>query len=340
MKEREIIDLLASLAPGKHSDLLVGIGDDCAVIRKNADQSWLVTMDTLIEGVHFDLTWHAAELLGRKTVAVNVSDIAAMGGRPLFVFLSLGLPAEFDPQWLTEFSRGFAAACSEFGCLLAGGDTVRSPNGIMLTLTVLGEAESGRVLLRSGARAGDVLWVSGKLGRAAAGLELCRLGMIGESGLQDLVQAHLDPRPRLELGRRVAQEGLAHAMMDLSDGLATDIAHMCLRSGVGIVLDAGKLPVSDTLREAARQLGLDPLHWMVAGGEDFELAFAAAPDRKGELLALGRDLGVPLTAVGNFDTRKGVRLLRSGQDGTGPVQEDISFAGFDHFPAGDNAKKI
>lgn len=331
MKEREIIQLLARLTAGESPELLTGIGDDCAVIRKNGERSWLVTMDTLVEGVHFDRSWHAAGLLGRKAVAVNISDIAAMGGTPVFVFLSLGLPAGFSPQWLEEFSRGLASACWEFGCLLAGGDTVRSPAGIVLTLTVLGEASSERVVLRSGARAGDTLWVSGTLGKAAAGLELCRQGRLGDPELHDLVMAHLDPSPRLELGHRLAEAGLAHAMMDLSDGLATDLAHLCQQSRVGVFIDAARLPAPSSLKKAALLLDKDPLGWMVAGGEDYELAFAVAPHQDQAVLTLATEVGVLVTAVGTFDDRPGVRLIRPVPGKAAQVEVDISYAGYDHF---------
>jgi thiamine-monophosphate kinase len=331
MKEREIIALLAGMTSGQSPELLVGIGDDCAVLHKDADHSWLVTMDTLLEGVHFDLRWHPAELLGRKSVAVNVSDIAAMGGEPLFAFLSLGLPAGFAPEWLASFSRGLTAACREFGCLLAGGDTVRSPAGICITLTLIGQVAAGRAVLRRGARSGDTLWVSGTLGQAAAGLELCRANRQREPHLGELVAAHLDPRPRQELGRRLAQAGLAHAMMDLSDGLATDLAHLCLQSGVGVRIDPSRLPVLPGLGEAARLLGREPLSWVLAGGEDYELAFAAAAGQEAAIQALARECGVAITAVGTFDQHPGVRLVRPRPGGGGEAEEDISYRGYDHF---------
>lgn len=331
MKEREIIALVAGMAGDQHPDLLVGIGDDCAVLRKDRNRSWLVTMDTLVEGVHFDLRWHPAELLGRKSVSVNVSDIAAMGGQPVFAFLSLGLPAGFDSAWLTSFSRGLHGACGAYGCLLAGGDTILSPSAISITLTLIGEVEAGHAVLRRGAHSGDILWVSGTLGRAAAGLELCRQGRVDEPKVQDLVAAHLDPQPRLELGRRLAAAGLAHAMMDLSDGLATDLAHLCLQSGAGVRIDAARLPASPSLRVAAGLLGRDPLAWMVSGGEDYELAFAAAPEDTGAVLVLAGECGVAVTAIGAFDALPGVRLLRSEPDRIAPAEEDISFKGYDHF---------
>ncbi|MFZ5798735.1 MAG: thiamine-phosphate kinase [Desulfobulbus sp.] len=331
MKEREIIELLARQTAGGSDDLLVGIGDDCAVIRKDSRQVWLVTMDTLVEGVHFDRAWHPAALLGRKSVAVNISDVAAMGGRPVFAFLSLGLPPGFSEQWLVEFSGGLAEACREFGCLLAGGDTVRSPAGIVITLTLVGEMDTDQVALRRGARPGDTLWVSGSLGNAAAGLELCRQGRAEEARLRELVAAHLDPVPRLELGRRLVEAGLVQAMMDLSDGLATDLAHLCRQSGIGVTIDPARLPALPILLEAAQLQGRDPLAWMVAGGEDYELAFAASPADEQGILALGAETGVQVTPVGVFDERPGVRLIRPGQDGSGNVEVDISYNGYDHF---------
>ena len=187
------------------------------------------------------------------------------------------------------------------------------------------------MVLRSGARSGDTLWVSGALGKAAAGLELCRQGRADEPRLHELVLAHLDPSPRLVLGRRLAEAGIIHAMMDLSDGLATDLAHLCQQSRVGVRIDPVRLPVPPFLREAALLLGRDYLAWMVAGGEDYELAFAAAPDQEQTILALAAETGVPVTAVGFFDEQPGVRLVRPGPAGIGKVEEDISYGGYDHF---------
>ena len=196
MNERDIIHLLHKTAGDKPENLVRGIGDDCAVIEKSPDTYWLVTMDTLVETVHFDTHWHPPEKLGRKAVAVNVSDIAAMGGKPQFVFLSLALPDGFDENWLHEFSLGIARSCREYECILSGGDTVKSAGGIGITITVIGEVESAQVLYRNNAKPGDEIWISGFLGQAAAGLELCRSGQKDtiQPFLEPLVEAHLNPK--------------------------------------------------------------------------------------------------------------------------------------------------
>ncbi|NOX81267.1 MAG: thiamine-phosphate kinase [Deltaproteobacteria bacterium] len=334
MKERELIDIIARLAGEQRPGLLRGIGDDCAVIEGRPGLVQLVTMDTLVESVHFDPDWHPPEKLGRKAVAVNVSDVAAMGGTPSFVLLSLGLPAGFDDQWVDRFLRGFTGSCREYGCLLIGGDTVRSPDRIVITVTVIGEAAADQVVYRSRARPGDTIWVSGSLGRAAAGLELCRAGASQSSDplLESLVEAHLDPRARTVAGRLLAASGLVHAMIDLSDGLATDLAHLCEESRAGAVVEAEKLPAGPALYRASRLLHLDPVRLMVSGGEDYELLFTAGPAAGGDLLRLAAKAGVSFSPVGVITERSGVWLKRAGpgRDAVGEVR--IDYKGFDHFP--------
>jgi thiamine-monophosphate kinase len=316
---------------GTSSGLICGIGDDCAVIRKDSELSWLVTMDTLIESVHFDLAWHPPYKIGRKAIAVNVSDIAAMGGTPLFVFLSLGLPAGYDPLLLKGISDGIADACAAFGCILAGGDTVRSPNGIVITITAIGEARTADIVYRHGARTGDAVWVSGFLGNAAGGLELCRNRLHEHPAFTDLVAAHLDPQPRLQLGARLAEKHLVHAMMDLSDGLATDLAHLCQQSSKGAVINMEKLPLSAALVQASEQLHLDPYLLMVSGGEDFELVFTAASDQTEGIETLAAETGLKVTRIGWIDSGEGVRALQGVAGQENQVEVDISFKGFDHF---------
>jgi len=333
VNERDIISLLHNLAGPEKKGLVKGIGDDCAVIKKDSDRLWLVTMDTLVESVHFDPAWHPPEKLGRKSVAVNVSDIAAMGGAPLFVFLSLGLPPGFDTDWLDRFSRGLAEACGEYECLLAGGDTVRSSEGILITLTVIGEVAADQVLYRDRARAGDGIWISGSLGNAAAGLELCRTGRIKEAGAEGnaMVEHHLNPQARLQLGRLLAKSGVIHAMMDLSDGLATDLAHICHESCAGAVIYSDLLPVSQSLKNTARLLGRDHFQWILAGGEDYELIFTAPDEHTGRIVHLAESGKVTLTQIGHIDAKRGVRLVKGGPGQQNVTEEDISFTGFDHF---------
>jgi thiamine-monophosphate kinase len=329
--EKEIIGQIRNRCPAAAADLLRGIGDDCAVIRRGGELVELVTTDTLVEGVHFDPAWHPPELLGRKAAAVNLSDIAAMGGRPRYAFLSLGLPADYRPEWLNSFLAGFLARLEAAGTVLAGGDTVCSPRGIVLAVTVLGEAAAGRVLLRSGAGVGDLVMVSGPLGEAAAGLELCRRGLnagAAATGWQPLLQAHLDPEPELALGAILAGSALVSAMMDLSDGLATDLAQLCRESGVGAELEGDALPQSDLLRQAAALLRVEPRPWSLAGGEDYRLLFTVAAARAGELAGLvRRELGRELYRVGRITAGSGVFLTdRQGR-------REITDLGYDHFRA-------
>jgi len=308
--------------------LLRGIGDDCAVIRRGEGLVELVTTDALVEGGHFDTAWHSPRLLGRKTAAVNLSDIAAMGGRPRYALLSLGLPGGYEESWLKEFMAGFLDRLGEFDTILIGGDTVRTAAGIVLSVTVLGEAAENEVLLRSTARIGDLILVSGPLGEAGAGLELCRQGhCAGTDGRWSrLLAAHLDPQPEVTLGLVLARSGLVSAMMDLSDGLATDLANLCRESGVGAEVDGAALPISEETRQAAEFLHADALSWALGGGEDYRLLFTVAFDQLETLQALAsRELGRELYPVGRIVAEPGVRLL------AGATSREISDLGYDHF---------
>ncbi|CAK8715593.1 MAG: thiamine-phosphate kinase [Candidatus Electronema aureum] len=333
MNERELIEHIRQLTQPSGNGLIQGIGDDCAVIEKDRETVWLLTMDTLIESVHFNCTWHPPELLGRKAVAVNISDIAAMGGRPLFVLLSLGLPVGFSTNWTSQLMRGITNACAEQGCLLIGGDTVCSPAGVHLTLTVIGEMRKEQVLYRHGAEIDDVVWVSGPLGWSAAGLSLLQAGNVADDPQwQQLIQTHLTPQPRTKLGQLLAETGLVHAMMDMSDGLATDLAHICGQSGVGATIKAHLLPGGSALVVAGELLGQDPLTWMVSGGEDYELLFTSAETDSETLQRLVAEQGLTVHPIGTIRQGQGLRLIRSSM-----VEENISFQGFDHFKKGERS---
>lgn len=335
MNEREIIAHIASIAaPAACGGLIKGIGDDCAVVDRDGCHVWLLTLDTLIESVHFDCSFHPPQKLGRKAVSVNVSDIGAMGGKPLFALMSVGMPQSFDPAWFHAFAQGVADACREYGCLLIGGDTVASPQGLNFSLTLIGETETGRVIYRSGAKPGDTIWVSGPLGWAAAGLELLQRGLgSADECYRPLVEKHLNPQARVVLGGRLGASGLVHAMMDLSDGLATDLAHLCAASGVGGQFWEDKLPGNTLLSKAANLTGHDSLAWAIAGGEDFELLFTASPASESALRQLGRECECPLTPIGTVIDGEGVTMFRLLPDGT-MVQQAVSYRGFDHFRSG------
>ena len=323
--EREIIARIRQAA-GSSGDLLLGIGDDCAVYKTAPDRVSLVTTDTMVEGVHFDLAWHPPLALGRKAASVNISDIAAMGGLPRFALLSLALTPTFGSHWLDAFMTGFLAELAEHGVALIGGDTVQSGHESVLSVTVLGEMEEAELLSRKGARDGDVVLVSGFLGEAAAGLALCRLGLAHEPGLQPLVGAHLDPVPQVALGRVLAVSGLVHAMQDISDGLATDLAHICAESGVGAVVTAEKIPLSPLLRQAAETCGQSPLDWALSGGEDYQLLFTTGEQQVAALRKMvWEKTGRELFAVGRITEGQGVFLEEAGQ------RREISYRGYEHF---------
>jgi thiamine-monophosphate kinase len=334
MKERELIDTIHSIIkPVKGASLLCGIGDDCAVVRKTNNIVLLYSIDTLVESVHFEKSWHPPELLGKKAVSVNVSDIAAMGGRPLYLLFSLGLPSGFDEDWAVRLSTGVAEGCRRYDCALIGGDTVKSPKGVVLTLSVIGEMEEKQVLYRHGAKAGDIIYVSGPLGLAAGGLALFRRKIAGDVEFSSLYDAHLDPVARVDLGRILAESGLVHAMMDLSDGLATDLSHICAQSRLGAKIFKEQLPADPALKKAAVLLDQESLHWMISGGEDFELLLTVAPRATKKLQEVMAKFGHFLYPVGKMIKGNGVLLVSAGLDGR-PSEISIDFFGFDHFNSG------
>lgn len=330
MNELEFIQSIAA-AQSAHTqaDILLGMGDDCAVLRKGNGRVLLLSMDTLVEGVHFDRGFHPPELLGHKVIDVNASDIAAMGGRPGQVLFAAGLPPGFDREWIRAFNQGLLQACSEYGCALIGGDTVASPGGYSFTITIIGEMEEAAVLYRSGAQAGDLVFVSGELGLAAGGLALLKAG-IAHPDLAPLRARHLHPEARVELGMRLAASGLVHAMMDSSDGLATDLAHICTASGLGAQIFPEKIAPAAALQRAAALTGADALDWALCGGEDFELLFTAAPQAEPVLQELARDCSLPIRAIGVMDRGQGVRLAA----GDGRPERVLSYQGYDHFSPG------
>jgi thiamine-monophosphate kinase len=310
MNEFEVIDRISGLLPPAPPEVLVPIGDDCAVLRLGKT-SWVAASDMLISGHHFK-DWATPEDVGYKAVAVNVSDVAAMGGTPRFVLASGGAP---DPETALRCFEGVLEACKEFDVYPLGGDTTRA-GALTVDLAVLGELSAPPVL-RSGAKAGELLAITGELGASAAGLLALESG---GAGWKRLVSRHLRPEPRVEAGRVAATVGVG-AMMDLSDGLASDVRRVCGRSGVGCVVDLGLLPVAEDTREFARTIGRDPEELAATGGEDYELLVAAP----GPVLdALARNIGVPVTVIGEVTAGADVVFRRAGE----PVDE---LSGWDHF---------
>ena len=322
--ELAFIKGVTSLAAGQAPGLIKGIGDDCAVLAKNDDEVLLVTTDTLVADVHFNLQWHPLHQLGRKAAAVNLSDIAAMGGVPRYALLSAALSPALSEEDLQEFMTGFVEILREHHVLLVGGDTVAAPCPTF-SITVMGEMAGSETCYRAGAREGDEVWASGFLGEAAAGLALCEKGEDMSQEFASLIQAHLDPMPRIALGRVLASSGHVHAMMDISDGLATDLAHICTASNLAAQVDARMLPLSATIKKAGEHLDYDPQQWALSGGEDYELLYTVAPGA-GEGLArrVKEELGLKAHCLGRMVSGEGVYLM---EDGT---SRQISYQGYEH----------
>ncbi|MFQ5699670.1 MAG: thiamine-phosphate kinase [Myxococcota bacterium] len=290
----------------------VAIGDDAAILglRSRADLS--LTTDALIEGVHFRFETTSARALGAKALRVNLSDLGAMGARPLGFLLSLGLPADAAPETLLDFVSGLLRCARQTGCPLVGGDTVAAPVWT-LGITAVGALPPGRALRRDAARPGQRVWVTGSLGGAALGLRLLESGAVGP-GDAGFVRRQCSPDPPLQAGPKLLRGGLATAAIDVSDGLLQDLGHLARESGVAVELDLGRLPLARGLRRRAGELGLDPIELALSGGEDYELAFTA-PARGPGAAALARRLACPVREIGRIHAGRGVRLVEAGRGG-------------------------
>jgi len=306
--------------PARRSPL--GVGDDCALLQPAPGMQLAVSTDLLVEGRHF-LSTVDPRALGHKALAVNLSDLAACGAQPLAFTLGLALP-RIDESWLAGFSQGLLALADAHGCELVGGDTTRGP--LAISISVFGEVPAGQALLRSGAQAGDDLWVSGTLGDARLALEAFRGTVSLPQAVFEAARARMDrPSPRVALG--LALRGIASSAIDVSDGLLGDLGHVLRRSGVGATLEAACAP---KLLEALRLgLALPPERvedLVFAGGDDYELAFTAATGRRADVEAAAAGAGTPVTRIGRIDAEPGLRLLDAARQ---PLTR--SFAGFDHF---------
>lgn len=291
---------------GSNRVISTGIGDDCAVLRLSPGQESrrveiLVTTDFTLEGIHFRRDWHPPESVGHRCLARGLSDIAAMGGEPIATFLSLALPRDLPQAWVGRFARGLISLAEKFGVALAGGDTAESPNGILADIIVVGAAPKGKSILRSGASPGDRIFVSGQLGGSAAAVLQMRTKPKTKVNPRNYSR-HFYPEPRIELGRILREKGLASAMIDLSDGLSTDLSHLCEESNVGAELESALIPRA-SVGKPAREVDLDlALH----GGEDYELLFTARPGKR----IPAQIAGVALTHIGNI-TRPRIILVRN-----------------------------
>jgi thiamine-monophosphate kinase len=303
--------------PGSRGAVLAGIGDDCAVLRGLPGQEFLVTTDFSLEGIHFRRDWHPPESVGHRCLTRGLSDIAAMGGRPVAAFLSLAVPKDVPQSWVRRFSRSLIRLAEKFGVTLAGGDTAESPGGILADIIVVGTVPKGKSVLRSGARPGDRIFVSGKLGGSAAAVLRMKNPSKKKLNPRDY-RRHFYPEPRVELGRILREKRLASAMIDTSDGLSTDLAHLCEESGVGAELNAPLIPRASASKPA-REVDLDlALH----GGEDYELLFTSPPGKR----IPAEIAGVALTHIGDI-SRPPKILLRDARG----IARELKPKGWEHF---------
>ena len=309
-------------APG----VSLGIGDDTASFRARPGHEILVTCDCVVEGRHF-LSRHISPVnLGRRSMMLNISDIGAMGGQPLYALISLGLKNETPVQDIENLYRGFLLELNPFGASIIGGNLTKSGNGIFIDITLIGEVEEGRAVRRSGARPGDVILVTGYPGQSAAGLALLLESLASED--QALVKAYNNPSHRAREGRAVALTGCATAMIDTSDGFVGDLGHICEESRVGALLNQEKFPLSDGLRKAAQKLKKEPWEFFLGDSDDYQLIITCRPEHVERVRsAIAATYEGPVTQVGEVTTaEQGIRVVLA--DGS---ERALSAKGWDHF---------
>jgi len=304
--------------------LIRGIGDDVAVVDRGR-KALLVTTDILIEDIHFERAWSDPALLAKKSLVVNLSDIAAMGGTPKYFLISLGLPQDLPWSFIASFYRGLRQAARQFHVDLIGGDTSLSRR-IVINICLLGEGDKKKLLYRNGARVGDLIFVSGTLGDAALGLKFLQRGG-GKAGPKRLMSKHLLPVPRIELGHALAEKGWGTSMIDVSDGLLIDASHLLEESHVGGLIREDQVPLSRLYRKWIGSFARDPYQFAMSGGEDYELLFTAPARHREKILQLGSSLKVPVSCVGEIRPRReGFHIL--GKNGRVSSPRRL---GFEHF---------
>ena len=306
---------------------LVGIGDDCAVFRSGEGMDVLLTTDMLVEAVHFLRDRIPPHLLGRKAIAVNLSDIAACGGIPREAVVAVAVPPDVSVEYLDALCAGMRECAHQYGVNIIGGDTTSSPRELVISVALTGEVISGKAVLRSGAREGDVILLTGPIGDAAAGLDILEHHLDLKQSFADLVTAQCDPRPHVREGQVIGDSGLAMAMIDISDGIAGDLGHICRASGLGAQIEWDRLPQSALFREYVSRTGADGRALALSGGEDYVLLLTAGQARAEPLTALlQRECGTSLFPIGVMTAGSRIELVLP--DGT---RLTLSPSGWDHF---------
>ncbi|TMC23826.1 MAG: thiamine-phosphate kinase [Chloroflexi bacterium] len=322
--------LIARLAQGitasaQRTDIAVGIGDDCAVLDLGSELLLLATTDSQVEGVHFTLSTATTEQIGRKALAVNLSDIAAMGGTPRYALVSLILPASTSLATLDGVYAGLRQEAECYATALVGGNIASAGTQLVIDITLLGAIERGHVLTRSGARPGDILCVTGTLGASAGGLQTLLQPDLpyAAQALEYVRMCHCTPQPRVQEGRVLSWFGptVVTALLDISDGLSGDLAHLCESSNVGVRLESATIPLSPELCSIAKCIAHDPLDWALHGGEDYELLFSVAPDYVSSVIdAVQAATGTPVTQIGTICAAHDGLMLFGLDGGVAPLR--------------------
>ncbi|NGX39558.1 MAG: Thiamine-monophosphate kinase [Chlamydiae bacterium] len=306
---------------------IFGIGDDCGVIPADNESVWLITTDSLVEGVHFLKEQISPQNLGYKVIAVNVSDIAAMGGTPKYAFLSISLPSDIDSDWLEEFTLGVKEACSRWNLLLLGGDTVGSKRDLFLSGTVMGVASKDKVKYRHQAKVGDVICVTNTLGNSGGGLKLLQSKVAHTEEALALIHSHFHPDPSPEEGRWLASQKGIHAMMDISDGLSCDLGRLIRASKCGAIIEISNLPISDPLSHICSKENWDPINIALTGGEDYSLLCTLSKKSFQQIADhFSEEFDHPLHEIGQVTSLEGEIIYRM----KGKVVE-MDLQPFDHF---------
>jgi len=328
--EAALIERISGILPSTSPpEIILGVGDDCAVVKIDRERALVATGDILVEDVHFRFEHISAYELGRRAAAVNLSDIAAMGARPTVALVSCAMPDDFPVDRFDDIIRGIRDQLADNEAHVVGGNLARTPDGLTLDIFMLGEVRLKRMLTRSGAAAGDRILVTGHLGDSKGGLMILeKYKRSYPDRFEKLVRAHLQPAPRIEAGRLIAASGFATAMIDISDSLAIDLLHVCRASDVGAEIELERIPVGDELAEAAVFLGAESREMALYGGEDYQLLFTVKPDTPRAILAdISRGSDTRITEIGTIiASGDGCRLVDT-DGGRRPLEPD----GWDHF---------
>jgi thiamine-monophosphate kinase len=328
--EFSLIERIKKIVPeGDKEELQVSLGDDTAVICITEDRAFLVTCDIQVQDQHFRLDYISPYQLGRRAMAVNLSDIAAMGGKPLYALVSLGLPDNLEVTFFDDLFRGMSDQLAPYDAFVIGGNLARSKEQLIVDISMLGEVDPRKVLTRNVAQLGDCIYISGYLGASAAGFYLMeKYGKAVPAIYDPLVQAHLQPQPRLHVAQLLANSDMVHAMIDVSDGLASDMNHICQMSSVGAEIHIHQIPVHDLHKEMEEITSKSPFELALRGGEDYELLFTVREDAPSEIFnQITEQTGIPLTEIGRIVTKEaGLYTIDQHER-----KELLQPKGWDHF---------